>query len=148
MLTPPQKRSVRVRVERPPVPNFSCLPLDWFVKVISVMMFFSFLTLLFLLDYSKVVTYKNDAVDHFLEGCLDLSSKPRIVRVGKSSRSEKLEDCLLFNVRFVGSTWAWLFETWLTLILIFMMFKSRLVLNVLSTTRSSVRSSAAARYCW
>ena len=79
--------------------------------------FFSFLTLLFLLDYSKVVTYKNDAVDHFLEGCLDLSSKPRIVRVGKSSRSEKLEDCLLFNVRFVGSTWAWLFETWLTLIL-------------------------------
>ena len=79
------------------------------------MMFFSFLTLLFLLDYSKVVTYKNDAVDHFLEGCLDLSSKPRIVRVGKSSRSEKLEDCLLFNVRFVGSTW--LFETLLTLIL-------------------------------
>lgn len=46
-----------------------------------------------------VVTYKNDAVDHFLEGCLDLSSKPRIVRVGKSSRSEKLEDCLLFNVK-------------------------------------------------
>ena len=95
-----------------------CLPLDWFLKAISVLMFFySFLTLLFLLDYSKVVTYKNDAVDHFLEGCLDLSSKPRIVRVGKSSRSEKLEDCLLFNVRFVGSTWAWLFETWLTLIL-------------------------------
>ena len=75
------------------------------------MFFYSFLTLLFLLDYSKVVTYKNDAVDHFLEGCLDLSLKPRIVRVGKSSRSEKLEDCLLFNVRFVGSTWTWLFET-------------------------------------
>ncbi|CAH3130230.1 unnamed protein product [Pocillopora meandrina] len=50
-----------------------------------------------------VVTYKNDAVDHFLEGCLDLSSKPRIVRVGKSSRSEKLEDCLLFNSKFVWS---------------------------------------------
>ncbi|XP_020632595.1 uncharacterized protein LOC110069409 [Orbicella faveolata] len=47
-----------------------------------------------------VVTYKNNALDHFLEMCLD--SSPSIVRVGGQSSSNKLRDRLLSKV---GRVW-------------------------------------------
>ncbi|KAJ7323744.1 NFX1-type zinc finger-containing protein 1 [Desmophyllum pertusum] len=53
-------------------------------------------------NYAKVVTYKNNALDHFLEECLDSSPEASIVRVGGSSNSEKLKECLL---KKVGSWW-------------------------------------------
>ena len=53
-------------------------------------------------NYLKVVTYKNNALDHFLEECLDSSPQASIVRVGGASSSERLKENLLAKVRTFG----------------------------------------------
>ncbi|XP_078352990.1 NFX1-type zinc finger-containing protein 1-like [Oculina patagonica] len=49
-----------------------------------------------------VVTFKNNALDHFLEECVESSPKASIVRVGGASSSDRLKDHLLTKV---GSVW-------------------------------------------
>lgn len=48
----------------------------------------------------KVVTFKNNALDHFLEECLDSSPKASIVRVGGASSSDRLKEHLLTKVKY------------------------------------------------
>lgn len=90
-------------MEKPPA--LVSFPLNRFLEAVGLLMFFFIFSHTGILrEYSKVVTYKNNALDHFLEECQGLSPRPRIIRVGKASSSERLKGCLLAKVRFVGST--------------------------------------------
>ena len=52
------------------------------------------------------MTYKNFALDHFLEACLEFIPKDNIVRIGKAG-SEKLSEVNLRNVSWIISLYTY-----------------------------------------
>ena len=67
------------------------------------------------LVHFQIMTYKNFALDHFLEACLEFIPKENIVRIGKADekRSEKLSEVNLRNVSWIIS----LYTYWVELLL-------------------------------